>query len=169
MGKVFEITIKESFLELKSAQRKEKSQKKKLRILSLILTKEEKFLRRVDLAKFLGVNITTLNKWTDKYRDSGLEGILSINSGGKRRETVPASIHKEIEDKLNDSSAPLQGYNDAVLWIKQEFGYELKYHTVRAFMIRNFGSKLKTPRKSHYKKDAATEQAVAFEAFKKTS
>lgn len=75
MGKVFEITIKESFLELKSAQRKEKSQKKKLRILSLILTKEEKFLRRVDLAKFLGVNITTLNKWTDKYRDSGLEGI----------------------------------------------------------------------------------------------
>ena len=77
---------------------------------------------------------------------------------------MPASIYKEIEDKLNDSSAPLQGYNDAVLWIKQEFGYDLKYHTVRAFMIRNFGTKLKTPRKSHYKKDE-----VAFEAFKKTS
>ena len=164
MGKVFEMTIKESFLELKSAQRKEKNQKKKLRILSLILTKEEKFLRRLDLANFLGVNITTLNKWTDKYRESGLEGILSMNSGGKRRETVPSSIHKAIKDKLNDSSAPLQGYNDAVLWIKQEFGYELKYHTVRAFMIRNFGSKLKIPRKSHYKKDE-----VAFEAFKKTS
>jgi transposase len=163
MGKVFEMTIKESFLELKSAQRKENNQKKKLRILSLILTKEEKFLRRLDLANFLGVNITTLNKWTDKYRESGLEGILSMNSGGKRRETVPASIHKEIKDKLNDSSAPLQGYNDAVLWIKQEFGYELKYHTVRAFMIRNFGSKLKVPRKSHYKKDE-----IAFEAFKKT-
>jgi transposase len=163
MGKVFEMTIKESFLELKSAQRKENNQKKKLRILSLILTKEEKFLRRLDLANFLVVNITTLNKWTDKYRESGLEGILSMNSGGKRRETVPASIHKEIKDKLNDSSAPLQGYNDAVLWIKQEFGYELKYHTVRAFMIRNFGSKLKVPRKSHYKKDE-----IAFEAFKKT-
>ena len=164
MGKVFEIIIKESFLELKSAQRKENNLKKKLRILSLILTKEEKFLRRVDLAKFIGVNITTLNKWTDKYRDSGLKGMLDMKSGGKRRETVPASIHKEIEVKLNDSSAPLQGYNDAVLWIKQEFGYELKYHTVRAFMIRNFGSKLKVPRKSHYKKDE-----VAFEAFKKTS
>jgi transposase len=164
MGKVFEITIKESFLELKSAQRKEKNLKKKLRILSLILTKEEKFLRRVDLAKFLGVNITTLDKWTDKYRDSGLNGMLEMKSGGKRRETVPASIHKEIEAKLNDSSAPLQGYNDAVLWIKQEFGYVLKYHTVRAYMIRNFGSKLKIPRKSHYKKDE-----VAFEAFKKTS
>ena len=163
MGKVFEITIKESFSELKLAQRKEKNPKKKLRILSLILTKEEKFLRRVDLAKYLGVNITTLNKWTNKYKDSGLKGMLEMKSGGKRREIVPASIHKEIEDKLNDFSTPLQGYNDAVLWIKQEFGYDIKYHTLRAFMIRNFGTKLKVPRKSHYKKDE-----VAFEAFKKT-
>ena len=116
------------------------------------------------MAKFLGVNITTLNKWTDKYKDSGLQGMLEIKSGGKRRETVPGSIHKEIEDKLNDSTAPLQGYNDAVSWIKQEFGYEIKYHTVRAFMIRNFGTKLKIPRKSHYKKDEA-----AFVTFKKTS
>jgi transposase len=164
MGKVFEITIKESVEELKTFHRKEKNLKKKLRLLSLILTKEDQFLRRVDLADYLGVNITTLNKWADKYRDSGMQGMLEMKSGGNRREVVPSSIYKEIEDKLNDSSAPLQGYNDAVLWIKQEFGYDLKYHTVRAFMIRNFGTKLKTPRKSHYKKDE-----VAFEAFKKTS
>ena len=164
MGKVFEITIKENVSTLKTLHKKEKSQKKKLRLLSLILTKEERYNRRVDLAKFLGVNIDTLNKWTKKYKEEGLQGLLRISGGGKRRETVPTSIHKEIEAKLNDSSAPLQGYNDAVLWIKQEFGYEIKYHTVRAFMIRNFGSKLKTPRKSHYKKDE-----VAFETFKKTS
>lgn len=164
MGKVFEITIKESISTLKSLHEKEKSQKKKLRLLSLILTKEEKFARRVDLAKFLGVNIDTLNIWTGKYKKLGLEGILVMNSGGSRRETVPKSIHKEIEAKLTDSTSPLQGYTDAVLWIKKEFGYQIKYHTVRAFMIRNFGTKLKVPRKSHYKKDE-----VAFEAFKKTS
>jgi len=90
--------------------------------------------------------------------------MVSVDSGGKRREAVPKSIHKEIEEKLNNSTAPLQGYRDAVSWIRQEFGYEIKYHTLRAFMIRNFGSKLKTPRKSHYKKDK-----VAFERFKKTS
>ena len=164
MGKVFEITIKESLSTLKLQRKREKSQKKKLRLLSLILTKEERFVRRVDLAQYLGVNIDTLNKWTTKYKEEGLEGLLIIKGGGKRRETVPASIHKEIEDKLNDFTAPLQGYNDAVLWIQQEFGYEIKYHTVRSFMIRNFGSKLKTPRKSHYKKDE-----VAFDTFKKTS
>jgi len=164
MGKVFEIAIKESLSTLKSLHKKEKSQKKKLRLLSLILTKEEKYDRRVDLAKFLGVNIDTLNKWTEKYKKLGLEEMLSVKSGGNRRESVPKSIHKEIEAKLNNSTAPLQGYNDAVLWIEQEFGYQIKYHTVRAFMIRNFGTKLKTPRKSHYKKDE-----VAFDTFKKTS
>ncbi len=164
MGKVFKITIKESVSTLKTLRKKEKSHKKKLRLLSLILTKEERFARRVDLAKFLGINIDTLNKWTGKYKKLGLKEMLSLNSGGKRRETIPASIHKEIETKLNDSSEPLQGYNDAVLWIEQEFGYVIKYHTVRAFMIRNFGTKLKVPRKSHYKKDE-----IAFATFKKTS
>ena len=164
MGKVFEITIKESLLDLKIQHRKEKRAKQKARIMSLILTKESQFSRRSDLAKFLGVNSSTLVEWTNKYKESGLKGMLEVNSGGKRRETVPKSLHKKIEDKLNDSTAPLQGYTDAVLWIQQEFGYEIKYHTIRAFMIRNFGSKLKTPRKSHYKKDE-----VAFETFKKTS
>jgi len=164
MGRVFEIVIKESLSTLKSQHIKEKNQKKKLRLLSLILTKEKRFSRRVDLAEYLGVNIDTLNKWTKKYKLFGLEEFLTINSGGKRREAIPKSIHKEIETKLHDSNAPLQGYTDAVSWVKQEFGYQIKYHTLRAFMIRNFGSKLKTPRKSHYKKDE-----VAFETFKKTS
>lgn len=163
MGKVFEITIKESLTELNTLHRKAKKLKQKARIMSLILTKEERFSRREDLAKFIGVNPSTLVEWTRKYKEQGLQGMLSIKGGGKRRETVPGSIHKAIEAKLNNSTFPLQGYTDAVLWIKQEFGYELKYHTLRAFMIRNFGTKLKTPRRSHYKKD---EQA--FEAFKKT-
>ena len=164
MGKVFTITIKESLSTLKKLRKKEKNRKKNLRLLSLILTKEKRFSRRVDLAEHLGVNIDTLNKWTKKYKESGLEGLITLNCGGKRREVVPKSIHKAIENKLNDSKAPLQGYTDAVSWIEQEFGYQIKYHTVRAFMVRNFGSKLKTPRKSHYKKDE-----VAFETFKKTS
>jgi len=164
MGKIFNITIEDSLSTLRIHHKKERNQKKKLRLLSLILTKENKFLRRVDLAEYLGVNIDTLNKWTKKYKKYGLTGLLSINSGGKRREAIPQSIHKEIENKLNDSNVPLQGYTDAVSWVKQEFGYQIKYHTLRAFMIRNFGSKLKIPRKSHYKKDE-----VAFETFKKTS
>ena len=71
MGKVFEITIKESLPTLKLQHKKEKNQKKKLRLLSLILTKEMRFSRRIDLAEYLSVNIDTLNKWTKKYKQFG--------------------------------------------------------------------------------------------------
>ena len=72
MGKIFNLTIKESLSTLKLHRKKEKSHKNKLRLLSLILTQEDKFSRRVDLAEHLGVNIDTLNKWTKKYKKFGL-------------------------------------------------------------------------------------------------
>ena len=48
--------------------------------------------------------------------------------------------------------------------VLKNYSVEINYHTLRSFMIVNFGTKLKQPRKSHYKKDEE-----AFEAFKKTS
>ena len=162
MGKVFKITIKEDLKALKNLHRKEKDSRKKSRIMSLILTLEGKFSTMEELAKFIGINSKTLYKWTDRYKEGGLSALLKISGGGKRKESVPVSIHKDIEKKLQDSTAPLQSYTDAVQWVKQEFGYTIKYHTLRAFMKRNFGTKLKTPRKSHYKKNE-----VAFDVFKK--
>jgi transposase len=49
-------------------------------------------------------------------------------------------------------------------WIEEQFNKEVKYNTLLKYSIKNFGSKVKTARKSHVKKD---EQAV--ESFKKTS
>ncbi|MGY0408373.1 MAG: hypothetical protein ACWIPJ_08480 [Polaribacter sp.] len=40
----------------------------------------------------------------------------------------------------------------------------MKYNTLRTYLIRHFKTKIKVPRKSHYKKD---DQAI--EAFFKTS
>ena len=71
---------------------------------------------------------------------------------------------KPIKKKLHDSTSPLHGYTDVVQWARKEFDVEINYHTLRSFMIVNFGTKLKQPRKSHYKKDEK-----AFETFKKTS
>ena len=94
--------------------------------MSLILTLEDKFLTREELSQFIGVNSKTLYKWTNKYKEGGLSALLQISGGGKRRESVPVSIHKNIEKKLQDSTAPLQGYTDAVQWVEQELGYKIK-------------------------------------------
>ena len=164
MPKYVDIKIKESFSELKSLRNREKNYRKKTRLQSLILTKEQKFKRRVDLATHLGIGIASLDRWTRVYKASGLTAMLEISSGGLRKHSTIEVIHSELKDKLNNSSDPLKGYWDAVSWVRDNFGIEVKYNTLRTYLIRNFKTKLKSPRKSHYKKN---EQAI--EAFKKTA
>ncbi|MCZ4695778.1 hypothetical protein DWB61_13705, partial [Ancylomarina euxinus] len=60
MPKTRNVDIKESFLELEDALRITDSYRLKLRIQSLILTKENKFKERNQLAKFLGVSKSAL-------------------------------------------------------------------------------------------------------------
>ena len=164
MPKYIDIEIKEALSELKSLRNREKSYRKKTRLQSLILTKQKKFKRRVDLATHLGIGIASLDRWTRVYKASGLTAMLEISSGGLRKHSTIEAIHNELEDKLNNSNDPLKGYWDAVLWVRDNFEIEVKYNTLRTYLIRNFKTKLKSPRKSHYKKD---EQAI--EAFKKTA
>jgi len=90
--------------------------------------------------------------------------MIKSTSGGGHNHKVSNEIRASLDKKLNNSTAPLQGYNDAVEWVKIKHNIEINYHTLRSFMIANFGTKLKQPRKSHYKKDE-----VAFESFKKAS
>ncbi|KAA1242140.1 hypothetical protein [Aquimarina sp. RZ0] len=47
---------------------------------------------------------------TKLYDESSLESLLTISNREKRREAIPAAIHKKLEGKLHDSSDPLFGY-----------------------------------------------------------
>ena len=164
MGKSAIISISESLEELKLLYKETRNYKSKLRIKSLIFTKIMKFKTRAELSTYLGIGLRTLFDWTKKYQTQGIEALINSTSGGKRRNVISAEIKESLGDKLKNSKAPLQGYNDAVVWVKNNHNTDINYHTLRSFMITNFGTKLKQPRRSHYKKD---EQA--FETFKKTS
>jgi len=164
MGKKASIVIKESVEELNILYKNTKDYKKRLRIKSLVLTKTNKFKTRLELSEYLGVGLRTLFNWTNKYQTEGLEAMLCSTSGGSRPRVITKDLKKSLKEKLNDSTNPLQGYNDAVEWVKNKHDLVINYHTLRSFMIVHFGTKLKQPRKSHYKKDEE-----AFETFKKTS
>ncbi|MBK8444601.1 MAG: winged helix-turn-helix domain-containing protein [Sphingobacteriales bacterium] len=56
----------------------------------------------------------------------------------------------------------MRSYKEAQQWLKSELGIEKQYNTVRMYLKRNFGTKLKVGRKSHIKKDEA-----AVDTFKK--
>ena len=163
MPKRIDIHIKESLTELKALRRNVRNHNFKTRIQSLIITKENKLKRRIDVASHFGIGIATLNRWTNTYLTSGLDALLHSNSRGKRRSVVTQEIHDALSIKLQDSKSPLMGYLDAQHWVNEKFNILIKYNTLRTYMKRHFKTKLKSPRKSHYKKD---EQAI--EAFKKT-
>ena len=164
MGKKVKIEIKEDLAYLKKLRKNENNHRLKTRIQSLILTKENKFPRRLDLAVHLGIGIASLDRWTRVYKKSGMKSMLTISNGGVRRNSVPEEVHEGLAKKVDDSKNPFLGYWDATMWVKKNYGLEIKYNTLRTYLIRHFKTKLKEPRKSHYKKD---EQAI--EAFKKTT
>lgn len=164
MGKKAVIHIKESLDELEILYKKTRKHKVKKRIKSLILTKQQTYSTRSEIAKHLSVDTKTLFTWTKIYKSLGLTAMINATSGGSHNHVVTDEIRESLSIKLHNSTEPLQSYTDAVLWVKDNLNIDVNYHTLRSFMITNFGSKLKQPRKSHYKKDEK-----AFEAFKKTS
>ena len=163
MARQSNIDVKESVEFLNKLYLKERNHRIRTRIKCLILLKESKFKGQLEIAIHLGVDYATVKRWLKQYKEEGLESLIMLKSGGKRRSIINSEVHHSLARKLNDSEEPLLGYWDAVFWVKQKHGLEIKYNTLRTYLIRHFKTKLKSPRKSHYKKD---EQAI--EAFFKT-
>jgi transposase len=164
MSHASSIIIKETKEELLSAYHKQKNSRIKLKVKALILFQEGNYKKQEDLAMHLCIGYSTLRLWLRKYRDEGLKTYLKVPARGKPKCLVTSDLHRALEDKLKDSGNPLQSYLEAVEWVKEEHGIKLGYHALRKYMIKHFKTKLKVPRKSHYKKD---EQAI--EAFFKTA
>lgn len=164
MSKKIDFRLKESISELNSLRKGINNHRIEKRLFFLILKDNPQYKTREDLADYLNVSESTLRVWSKIYINSGLDSLLTISSGGANHVKVSKSIHKALELKLHDSTNPLLGYKEAVKWVKQKFEIDIEYNTLRTYMKRNFGTKLKVPRKSHYKKD---EKSI--EVFKKLS
>lgn len=159
MGKKAHLEIKESVLELKDKLKNKKSLKAEKRIKSLIAIKEEKFNTRQEVADYVLVSLRTLERWIDTYKAEGLESLLTNKPKPKQSKFITPIIHEELSRRVNDPHNPFLGYYDAKEWVKNEFGVEVQYNLIRRYLINHFKTKLKSPRKSHYKKDPEAENA----------
>jgi transposase len=164
MAMIASIEIKEDKATLERGFKRCKNFKVGQRIQSLLLIQEQKFKRQVDLATYLGVGHSTLKTWIKQYKEFGYDSLVTIKSGGNYKGVISDALHKALEEKMNDSETPLLGYWHAVSWVKEHHNQDINYQTLRSYLIRNFQTKKKHPRKSHYKKDIET-----IEVFKKTS
>jgi len=101
----------------------------------------------------LGITTRTQERWSAKYREGGIEELLSDKPKNLTSKIITSSIHQGLSKRVNSSDNPFLGYWDAVDWVKSEFDVSVSYHLLRYYLIKHFKTKLKSPRKSHYKKD----------------
>ena len=159
MGKKAYLDITESQSELKKLLAKQKTLQGKKRIKCLIVIKLEKYETRQEVSDFIGVHIRTLERWLNNYKSGGVLEMLYDKPKNKQSKIVTPAIHKGLEQRVTDPHNPFLGYWDAQNWVKQEYGVDIKYQRIREYLIQHFKTKLKTPRKSHYKKDVEAEKA----------
>jgi len=150
---------KESISELKILFKKQPSLQRQKRVNCLLFIKVSKFKTRQFLADYLGVHIRTQERWIATYRKDGMNAMLCDKPQHKGSKIITQQIHQGLSDKVKDAKNPLLGYWDAQNWVKEEFDTAVKYHWLRAYMIKHFKTKLKSPRKSHINKDEGAEES----------
>lgn len=165
MSKPIQISIKESFKELKAIQRSQgELLSKRIRVLIELKKHEKTGISKRDLSDITGINHNSITKWRKMYIAGGVSALLVHGRVGFKKSLINEAEHKAIEKKLKDPKNGLRGYVELLDWVNKEFKKEFKYITILKYATRHFGSKIKVARKSHVKKD---EELV--EAFKKNS
>jgi len=145
--------IKESIESLRQYKKNAPNYRIKTRIESLILIKGNEFKRLQDIANHLSIGLRSLKRWLKIYEENGLEYLLGVSNGGRRYCHVSPELHEALKEKTHNSEAPFMSYIEAVQWVKENYDQTIKYTTLRSYLVDNFKTKVKKPRKSHYKKD----------------
>lgn len=105
-----------------------------------------------EIGQRLGRDTSTVTRWLQKYRASGLSGLLEIKKapGAKRRinDEVLVALKQELETGKGFNS-----YGAIVEWLKLEYGQDIEYATVYAWVRYRFRAKLKVPRPQSYGQD----------------
>jgi len=164
MAKALSITVKESLKDLRILLKKSAAHHSpKIRML-IEIKKSDMALSKHGLANKIGVNHNSIQTWRTKYKNEGINGLLKDGRIGFKPSIISPKAHEKIELKLNAPEAAFTSYKQLHQWVEKHLIEGVNYNSLRHYVKRHFGAKLKVPRKSHIRKD---KEAVA--AFKKTS
>lgn len=137
------IVIKESTDELRKIYQSNKNTRIKLKIKCLLLFKENRFSKQEKLAEHLCISHATLKRWLSEYNQKGLSFIMEVKSKGKPKSLIDLEIRQALSEKLLESPNAFNGYSAVKKWIFDTYHVDVKYATVRCFMIKHFKSKIR--------------------------
>lgn len=162
-SKIF--TIKESVEEIKKLQKTSINIIKK-RLQALLVFKRYEFegVSKRIVALEIGVNHNSVQTWRSLYIKGGIKELMRHNKTGFKPSKIDNEQEAFLKNILHDSENGLVGYIELQARFNEAFGADIKYSTIRCYVIRKFKTKIKVARKYHAKKDQD-----AVDTFKKTS
>ena len=163
MAGVYKIEIRESEAELKQLLRQEKtgSGKERVQVLYLLKTKNAQTVQ--EASQIIGRNRVTVQDWLAKYRQGGLEKLLSKKVGTGRPRKVPQWAEKALEKRLKESEG-FNSYGEICEWLEEKLGIIANYKTVYQLVHYRLGA---SPKIARPKSLEQSEERL--DAFKKTS
>lgn len=153
MARISNLVIKESIEELENLFKSQSKSKNIDRIQVLISIKEDQFTTRQELSDFTKISRRSLERWLFDYRTGGLDKMLLPKKRKRKSNLISTEVHDALKKRVYDSEDGFLSYVEAQQWVESEFALNLKYNTIREYLMRHFKTKIKTPRKSHIKKD----------------
>lgn len=112
------------------------------------------------IARVAGVSRKSVFNYRDRVVEGGVAGLLSREWAGGRTAAVRGAVAEEFIERLE--AGQFRQARDAQAWIKKRTRQTLSVSGALK-VLRRLGGKLKTPRKSHAKKDPAKAQAFKAE------
>jgi transposase len=133
--------------------RRERDPKRKPRLHLLVLLKSGQVTSRGQAAAHLALHRNTVAAWLRRYRDGGLEALLTYKEAGAPagQKTLPPAVFEQLKTRLATPTG-FTSYLDVQRWLREAFALEVPYKTLHGIVHYQLRAKLKRPRPSHAKK-----------------
>ena len=129
MTGVLNLNITETREHLKALLTQQKTAQGKERVQALYLLKIGQVKTVQDLAVALGRNRVTLQRWLQKYRSEGLDGLLEVKKSQGRKPAIPREAMEHLQKRLHESPA-FHSYGEVKIWLQEQCGIQASYKVV---------------------------------------
>ena len=150
------IEIVESVEILSKLLKQEKNPQKKERIQALYWIKTNLVENIGHLSALSRKHRTTVSRWLSSYRQGGLAKMLDIYKSSGRKPEIPPEIQQALINELNEKEG-FSSYQEIKTWLYAVHDLDVSYKVVHDTVRYRIKAKLKVPRRSNVKKDAAAE------------
>ncbi len=113
-----------------------------------------------EIAVAIGRARSCIQRWFDIYRSGGLKRLLQKGHAGGVESALKASVAAEMKEKLKEGK--WRRAADVKSWLAQKHGVEVSLPTVYKYLGK-CEARLKVPRPSHTRKDAAAAETFKSE------